>query len=329
MRREILLLHESWHVVQEQVGFSSRTTTNAHLNTLEGRTWLRMEWRALRAALNAKDGGERRHSVAAALQFRRWRQQQWPHALAEELALESNEGLAESVALTLAGGEFSEKKKYLLERLAVSEGADFSRNFAYVTIPLYGILIGQGLDWLGDYRQAADIAPIVEKAFGLKAMKLSDAAAAKRLTAAYGYEQLRAEEEAKAKAIESRTKDIEDRYGRGPRLVLPVNVIKMTFNPNDVFPLGQDRIFYKVAEIQSEWGRLTVKDGVLVDRKAQTVTVAVPDLSPAEPMSGGEWDLQLLKSDGWVFSKGLKQQIYSVEREVPVSRSHPIPPSNG
>ena len=56
-RRE-LFLHESFHCVQPQLGLMrTRRRANEHLDAVDGRYWLRLEWRALARAL--RESGER------------------------------------------------------------------------------------------------------------------------------------------------------------------------------------------------------------------------------------------------------------------------------
>ncbi len=45
--RQVLVMHESWHRVQEQIGLPASNPSNGHLNTFDGRLWLQLEWRAL------------------------------------------------------------------------------------------------------------------------------------------------------------------------------------------------------------------------------------------------------------------------------------------
>lgn len=49
--RERLLLHECFHRLQEKLGLPARDAVNSHLDTLNGRIWIQMEWRALERAL--------------------------------------------------------------------------------------------------------------------------------------------------------------------------------------------------------------------------------------------------------------------------------------
>jgi len=75
--------------------------SNDHLDTLEGRLWLQLEWRALARALET-DGGERLTAIRDALAFRRTRRDLFPGAAEAERKAEIREGLAQYTG-TVAG----------------------------------------------------------------------------------------------------------------------------------------------------------------------------------------------------------------------------------
>ena len=68
-RRAELMAHEMFHRVQASLRLPMSNPANAHLDTLDGRYWLQLEWRALRAALESPGPG-RAAAVADALAFR-------------------------------------------------------------------------------------------------------------------------------------------------------------------------------------------------------------------------------------------------------------------
>ena len=59
--RQQLLLHGLFHRIQPELGFMTEDGFNEHLDTLEGRVWMQLEWRALRRAIESSgsDGPRR------------------------------------------------------------------------------------------------------------------------------------------------------------------------------------------------------------------------------------------------------------------------------
>src|ERR687891_289860 len=46
-----MLVHESFHIVQQRLGLGVGTLSAEHLDSVDGRYWMRLEWRALARAL--------------------------------------------------------------------------------------------------------------------------------------------------------------------------------------------------------------------------------------------------------------------------------------
>ena len=79
-----LIAHESWHRIQDQLGLPMASPTPEHLATAEGRIAMRLEWRALAAALSAPDAEGLRTAVHEALIFRAARHAQAGEASGEQ-----------------------------------------------------------------------------------------------------------------------------------------------------------------------------------------------------------------------------------------------------
>src|SRR5260370_17044289 len=96
-----LMLHECFHRVQKKIGLPPADSMNGHLDSLDGRIWLQMEWRALEHALWQR-GDERQRDIADALYFRNFRRSLFPDAAARETILKMNEGMAEYTGMKLS-----------------------------------------------------------------------------------------------------------------------------------------------------------------------------------------------------------------------------------
>ena len=87
-----LLLHESFHIVQPQLVPNGPAGANEHLDAVDGRYWLRLEWRALARALRER-GDLRTQAVRDALAFRQ-AHTRYPDKVESERVLYILEGLA-------------------------------------------------------------------------------------------------------------------------------------------------------------------------------------------------------------------------------------------
>ena len=88
------MLHELFHRIQPDLGLITLSGQNAHLDTVEGRVWLRLEWRALARALG-QSGEDRKRAVSDAVAFRLTRRSQFANAAENERVEEIREGLAQ------------------------------------------------------------------------------------------------------------------------------------------------------------------------------------------------------------------------------------------
>jgi hypothetical protein len=92
--RGLLMLHELFHRIQPELGLITLSGQNAHLDTVEGRVWLRLEWRALARALG-QSGEDRKRTLSDAAAFRLARRSQFVNAAENERVEEIREGLAQ------------------------------------------------------------------------------------------------------------------------------------------------------------------------------------------------------------------------------------------
>ena len=88
-QRHQLIAHEMFHRIQDDLKLGLGIPDNRHLDSRDGRKWMRMEWRALREALS-QDIDERRSAIEDALVFRGLRQSLFEARTKDELTLELN-----------------------------------------------------------------------------------------------------------------------------------------------------------------------------------------------------------------------------------------------
>ena len=144
--RARLLLHESFHNAQFELNLSSGGSgVCSHLDTYDGRLWVRLEARALAAALRSSiDGREEARDEAArdAMLFRAMRRSLFPDAAENEDGLERLEGSAEYTGVRLCSPDArvrTEAAVGLLEGLR--DRPSLTRSFQYATGPALGLLL--------------------------------------------------------------------------------------------------------------------------------------------------------------------------------------------
>ena len=307
VQRGILLMHEVWHSVQVRRGIPVASPDNPHLATASGRTWMRVEGRALDAALGSTGPAQQR-PIADALAARLVRRAAAPGSDRTEQQLELTEGLAEYtgiVTVVAPAGRIQTGR----ERLARLEQAGrMVRSFPYATGTAWALLLDMiATGWRGRVTAGSDLALMAAAALGIGTNRVARDDAR---FAVYGLEQIRAEESAKYAAGMARQDSLRARYVSGPILRLPLAEMNMSFNPNTVEPLPDVGTVYRPFRLSDKWGVLDAdSSGALVDTGFREARVAAPEPGG---LSGAGWRLTL--NAGWEVVPAERAGDYTIRK---------------
>lgn len=289
-----LLWHERWHCVQGALGLAAEEGDNAHLDGEAGRTWLRLELRALAQALAAGDDAAARSHAQAALAFRARRSAQGAlgtDVLVQEARLERNEGLAEYSGRVASAADPAPAVLEALRRADANDG--FVRSMAYATGPAYGLLLDR---WRGGWREElsgeSDLPSLLAQTLPPADVE------AERAGRDYGIVEVRAAERERAVARARRADAYRMRFVDGPALRLPLRDPAVSFDPRTLFPLGDAGTVYGTMTVRSAWGELRATEGALMAPDWSGVTVGAAALEGCgASWTGQGWTLAL--SPGW------------------------------
>src|SRR5467141_3256223 len=163
--RQQVMLHGLFHRIQPELGFMTDDGFNEHLDTLEGRVWMRLVWRALRRAVESS-GSDRAEAIADALAFRRERRRRFPGAADNERRGEIREGLASYTGIAAWAASPADARR--AAALAVTGGESqpsFVGNFEAASGPAYGVLLDELLPgWRRQLRGASDLGDLLASA---------------------------------------------------------------------------------------------------------------------------------------------------------------------
>ncbi len=297
--RQILIAHELFHRIQGQLKQPQLNGgDNAHLDTLEGRYYLQLEWRALARALQAATDGAAKAAVTDALLFRAVRYELFPAAAPQEQGLELNEGLAEYTGVVAGSSTLEEQIQAALHDLASHTGnSTFVRSFAYATGPAYGLLLDRySPGWRQHITSGKRLDSMLRQALSVNLPHDLQATATERAQY-YDGNALRASEterETKRREIAklNRTKFID-----GPVLTVPLLRMNIQFDPRGLQPLEDAGTVYPALRITDDWGILEAKNGALLKPDWHTVIVVAPAAITGTNIKGDGWVLEL--KPGW------------------------------
>ncbi|AIE85392.1 hypothetical protein [Fimbriimonas ginsengisoli] len=308
--RNMLLMHECWHRIQDEIGLPGESKANAHLDKKDGRIWLRLEWRALSRGLTSW-GPERVESLTDALTFRAYRRAIFPTAAVEEDRMEVHEGMAEYSGVRSMGlGGFA-RRSYLSGRLKVNAlKPSYSYAFAYETGPAYGLLLDMdSKDWRTRLTPRSSLSDMLRSVAKIE-FPHDIAKAARARAGFYGGKEIVREEEARQRETDAKLKLYRRLLVDGPVLELPAPKLDYTFDPNEVVPFGELGTVYPHLTLSDEWGILEASKGARLVVSARTAYVSAPTSSDAA--SGDGWKLTL--KPGWRVVPGSRKGDYRLER---------------
>ena len=300
--RTRLMLHECFHRIQAQIGLQPTDAQNGHLDSLDGRIWLQMEWRALEHAL-WQQGEERKRDVADAIYFRTYRRSLFPAAEKNEDALEMNEGMAEYTGFKLSTSSPEEYAVVVAAwlRAAPTRTPSYGRSFAYTSGPAYaGLLDLASTNWRTGLTPATNLGELLAHAYGVQvpaASALNKAEALRRAERYDGGEVVAIETEKEVKH-QARLAAARKAFVDGPVLVLPVgSEFNYTFDPNAVLTLDDKLTLYEgEIQVSDAWGLLKPTEGALFVRGEKgfvRVQVPAPTDATKSPVTGKGWTLEL------------------------------------
>jgi hypothetical protein len=293
--RATLIAHELFHRIQPQLGLPTMNGgDNAHLDEVDGRYYMQLEWRALARALEAHSKTELDQAVSDALLFRGERYRIYPKAEAEERALEMNEGLAEYTGVRVGNPTQDLRTAMALHDLAAHVGdVTFVRSFAYATGPAYGLLLDRSAPgWREKLKSGASLEAMLRSALPAR----SSAATTER-AASYDGAALRASEVERDRKRQAVLALYRGEFIDGHKLTLRFRHMNVQFDPRNLQPLDDAGTVYPTIHISDDWGILDAKNGALMKPDWSALVVSAPTSTSAGTASGDGWTLAL--KPGW------------------------------
>jgi hypothetical protein len=291
-----LMLHELFHRIQPQLGFVIRDGNNEHLDTVDGRYWLQLEWRALGKALGLS-GPERIEALRDALAFRHTRRAQFKDAGENENLLETNEGLAQFTGTVASATSKAEAVADAIDQLKkAAQEQTFIRTFAYSSGAAYGLLLDEwSPGWTRKVKSSDDLGQLLIAAANVQPAE--DAAAASER---YGGKDLRIAEEKREVERKALIAALRRRFVDGPVLVLPGGG-NFTFTTAGLTAIPGAGTVYPNFRVTNKWGSLEAEE-VLMSVDRMTLTVPAPTAVEANKLRGDGWRVTL--DSGWVTRSG-------------------------
>ena len=259
-----LLIHESLHRIQDEIGLPSCGSSNQHLDETEGELLLKLELGILKDLLQ-NDSKDLTEGLRDAMTVRKYRQTLFPNG--NENQFECHEGMAEYTAFKLLPlDNDNEAIRKGLVAAAIMKGMDgsgFGNSFAYLTGPAYGLLIDEMFpDWRNSIRSGKTIPDVISTEIAIP--DTVDNAEIERLSARYNLTEYLNKERSRLEARDKEDAELRARFSESKWLVIPNNNINFGFNPSErLVAYDTIGVIYNTMQLRGSFGTLEVGNGIM------------------------------------------------------------------
>ena len=252
--QSIVLIHEMFHYRQPELGLSpDRDPNNSHLSNRDARTLLKLEWNALKFAATCT-GEQKKAALADALSFRERRRQLYPDFIAEENSLEIQEGLAEYTGRRIVIPSDKEYLQSLSELDYLLESDNLTRSFAYLSGPLYGLILDQsGHEWHKEINAKSNLGSSAMTIYGIDLPNDLEAAV-ESAKARYDFDSIDAFEESLQRKLEERNETLLKLFAPDNVITLESPNLSIQFSPNDMIKMDDGSMVIYGGTAFCDWG---------------------------------------------------------------------------
>lgn len=309
-------IHCLFHRIQPEVpemksaGFSA-----SNMDDKEARLWIKLEWKALRKAINAK-GEERQLAIRDALIFRGSNRELYQKYATEENRFETFEGLATFTYTMLCTNSPEEYKTRLFENLdRVYSMQSYSRSYGSIHGALYAsLLYDKGFDFKQIPSENFDLGNAVKEIYNIQLPAICRDVAGS-LAVSYDIDAINKEEAQRLADIKERIHKQTSIFTEKPVVFLELESPYFDFEPENIHSLDSLGTLYSSIRVSDNWGKLTVdKVGCLVSNNFKFLRITTKGFNADKNHISGEgWTLNL--NNDWELV--LVDQNYFVRKLMP------------
>ena len=299
--RNQLCTHELYHRLQKKKKFEFGNPDNAHLDNMDARILLKLEWTALEKAVK-DETGKRNHYLTDALIFRNYRRVIYPGKDSMENILEMHEGIAEYTGRKICSKSNEEFKNNVLNTKDYYwDNKTYVRSFAYYSGLLYGCILDQGIyDWRQDIKPGSDLGLIIQKSFNIELPENINEWYEK-IKEQYNYDKILHFETEREKERQEILAEYRYKFTQDTILVLHTPKPNIVFDPRELVPLDTLGTVYPTIKIIADWGILQVKSGGCRYDWKKAIVSGNNIRQEGNMLYGNGWEIKL--NENWKLTK--------------------------
>jgi len=254
-------VHSLYHSFQETKGIASSTFNAPNMDDKEARLWMKLEWKALRKALES-DAEDRQLAIRDALIFRGSNRELYQKYAAIENRFETYEGLATFTYTLLCTNSMQEFITRLFENLdRVYSMPSYSRSYGFIHGALYATLLYEKeFDLKSINTVDFDLGKAVQDLYKIDLPVICRDVAGS-LALSYDIDAINKEEEKHLAELKERIHKLISTFTDKPVVFLELESPYFDFEPENVIPLDTLGTLYSSMRVSDNWGKLTVDEG--------------------------------------------------------------------
>ena len=290
--RNRLCIHELFHWLQPQLGLDLGGYNNEHMDKMDARILLKLEWLALEKAIQESDNIK--NNLKNALIFRNYRRSLFPEKKSAENKFEIHEGLAEYTGHKICSQSNQEFKKHLFQlKDRCWDMKSYVRSFAYYSGVLYGYVLDQSdIKWANKIGPESDLGEMTGKIYKID-LPADLEQSYQKIRDNYNYDEIYSFEKNRELEQQAKLKEYRNKFLNNSVLILQVENPKVAFDPRNLIPMDSLGTVYPTIQIISDFGTLKVnRGGCLFDWKK--AIISAEDIKKEESrIVGNGWILDL------------------------------------
>jgi len=288
-------IHSLFHRFQENEGVMPSTFNANNMDEKEARLWIKLEWKALKKALNT-NGEERQLAIRDALIFRGSNRELYHKYANDENRFETYEGLATFTYTMLCTNSHEEYISRLFENLdRVYSMQSYARSYGFIHGALYtSLLYDKGFDIKKINADSIDLGKAVKEIYDIK-LPIICRDVAGSIAVNYDIDIINKEEEQRFADIKESIHRQISIFTEKPVVFFELESPYFDFEPEDIHSLDTLGTLYNTMRVSDNWGKLTVdKGGCLVSNNLKYLRITAKAFkADKNHISGEGWHLIL------------------------------------
>jgi len=298
-RLKTRVIHSLFHLFQENEGVIASTFNSTNMDEKEARLWIKLEWKALKKAINTK-GEDRQLAIRDALIFRGSNRELYHKYAEDENRFETYEGLTTFTYTLLCANSPEEFKSRLFENLdRIYSMQSYARSYGFIHGALYAsLLYDKGYDFKKLKTNSFDLGDAVKELYNIDLPAICRDVSGS-LAVNYDIESVNKEEEKRDADIKENIHNQISIFTEKPVVFLELESPYFDFEPEDIHSLDTLGTLYNSMRVSDNWGKLTVDNGgCLVSNNLKFIRITAKAFkADKNHISGEGW--HLLMNSEW------------------------------